>query len=191
MTAPLLIGLHGKARSGKDTVGQMLVGYGLDRVAFADPIKRMLIEGLGLGPEHVDSPLKEQPIPWLGKSPRQLMQTLGTEWGRQLVSSDLWILIAARDIAASRMMGRGTVITDVRMQDEAEYIRRQGGQIWHIIRHTDPVAAHSSEQGIPPSLIDRTIDNTGTIDNTRRQVAAAYGTAVLDLDPLDCMESGS
>jgi hypothetical protein len=82
----ILIGLHGKAHAGKDTVGQMLVGYGLDRVAFADPIKRMLIEGLGLTAEHFDSPLKEEPIPWLGKSPRQLMQTLGTEWGRDLVN---------------------------------------------------------------------------------------------------------
>lgn len=41
-----LIGLTGRKRSGKDTVGGFLYGYGFDRVSFAGPIKRIL--------EHMD-----------------------------------------------------------------------------------------------------------------------------------------
>ncbi len=180
----ILIGLTGKARSGKDTVGQMLVGYGLDRVAFADPIKRMLIEGLGLGPEHVDSPLKEQPIPWLGKSPRQLMQTLGTEWGRAQ-HPEIWTLIAGREITASRLAGRGVVITDVRFENEAAFVRRQGGEIWHIWRDVEPVAAHSSEAGVAPLMGDRYIGNSGTLQELRNSVAITWENAVFDAQPLE------
>ena len=28
---------------------------------------------------------------WGGKTPRYLMQTLGTEWGRMMVDGDLWV----------------------------------------------------------------------------------------------------
>lgn len=185
----ILIGLHGRARAGKDTVGQMLVmHHGCDRIALADPIKAMLIQGLGLRAEHFEGQLKEQVIPWLGRSPRQLMQTLGTEWGRDMVHPDLWKLVAGRDITASQTMGRSVVITDIRFTDEADWLLRQGGEIWHIIRHSDPVAPHKSEQGIHRDQITRTIDNTGSLDHTRRQVAAAYQAAALMVDPLDFME---
>lgn len=39
-----LIGLTGRKRSGKDTVGQFLQTAGLERVAFGDPIKRILAD---------------------------------------------------------------------------------------------------------------------------------------------------
>jgi hypothetical protein len=66
------------------------------------------------------------------------------------------------------------VIADVRFPNEAEWIRAQGGEVWRIVREpATQAAAHASEQGIPPELIDRTIDNTGTPEQTRGLVTAA------------------
>lgn len=39
-----LIVLTGRKRSGKDTVGGFLYGYGFERVAFGDPVKRILAD---------------------------------------------------------------------------------------------------------------------------------------------------
>ena len=85
MTYPL-IGLAGPARAGKDTVFSIiknrLTNTPLAHVAFAGPIKAMIDVGLGeLIPDRDHT--KEQTIPGIGKSLRQLYQTLGTEWGRQ------------------------------------------------------------------------------------------------------------
>ena len=40
----ILIGLTGRKRSGKDTVGQFLQTAGFERVAFGDPVKRILAD---------------------------------------------------------------------------------------------------------------------------------------------------
>src|SRR4051812_26641864 len=43
----MLIGLHGFPGSGKDTVAELLGGYGYERIAFADKLREAL---LGLNP---------------------------------------------------------------------------------------------------------------------------------------------
>lgn len=92
----LLIGLTGSARSGKTTAAKhMAIEHGLLHYAFAQPLKAMLAQGMNLTDDHLEGALKEQPLPWLGKAPRELMQLLGTEWGRGMVHSDLWLLLAA------------------------------------------------------------------------------------------------
>jgi hypothetical protein len=58
---------------------------------------------LGLKDEHFfDRQLKETPLPVIGKSPREIMQTLGTEWGRRLVNPDLWVCLAEREVEKLR-----------------------------------------------------------------------------------------
>jgi len=91
-----LIGLTGPAGSGKDTVARLLCEqHGFVQMAFADPLRAMLKAGLGLTDEELHRrDLKEAPLEWLGKSPRQLLQTLGTEWGRQHVHPHLWLELA-------------------------------------------------------------------------------------------------
>jgi hypothetical protein len=60
------------------------------RAAFADPLKDMLVTGLSVTRERdLDGPHKHDPTNYGGKSPRELMQTLGTEWGRELIDPDI------------------------------------------------------------------------------------------------------
>ncbi len=128
MTTPRLIGLTGRAGSGKSTVARLLCEQqAFVEVAFAAPIKRALAAmfEFDLPPEIFDDPKwKNSLIPWLqgnsprrlmqpipgtaqcnhvvwlrGTSPRRLMQTLGTGWGRQMIADDMWLILAERRIA--------------------------------------------------------------------------------------------
>lgn len=164
----ILIGLAGAARSGKTTAAQPLASqHGLLHYAFAMPIKSMLAQGFNLSDDHLDGSLKEQPLPWLGKSPRELLQLLGTEWGRGMVNADLWLLLAEQNLhsLANCFPGsRGIAISDVRFENEAAFIRQHGGVVIHILRpDAEAVRSHSSEAGIAISDNDLVIHNDGDL----------------------------
>lgn len=169
-----LIGLTGPAGCGKNFVAAMIPDARV--IALADPLYAGLAEMLGVSEDSLRvRSAKERPIDWLGKSPRQLLQTLGTEWGRKLVADDVWLRIAERRLNELEEDGfRSAVIADVRFDNEAEMIRARGGEVWRIEREPETAAAdHVSEAGISPALIDRVIDNRGTPDQTRRLVLEA------------------
>lgn len=168
-----LIGLAGLARVGKDTAaGHLVRRYGFGSYAFASPIKRALCTMFGLTAAQLDGDQKEVEIDWLGKSPRQLMQTLGTEWGRGLVVSDVWTRACAHSIAVdieaaarrSLLGWSGGVVSDVRFENEARWIREQGGVVLHIVRtDADTVASHASEAGVFAAYDDVVVDNNGSL----------------------------
>lgn len=181
-----LIGLTGRAGAGKDSVANMIAAdASASRIAFADPIRDMLIAGFGTAfglDRHalLDPRRKEQPLPGLELQlvPRRMMQTLGTEWGRAL-DPDIWVRHLERRIKYHRMHSSTIVITDVRFQNEADWIHRKGGAVWHITRPlTGNVytfhAGHASEQGIPILRgTDSVIHNDGGLEQLRDQVLAA------------------
>ena len=67
-------------------------------MSFAEPIKRMLA-CIGLSHEDLHGDRKEEPNDMLeGKTPRYAMQTLGTEWGRDFISPNIWVNVVKHDI---------------------------------------------------------------------------------------------
>jgi hypothetical protein len=174
----MLIGLCGAAGSGKDTVASILSETAqFYRVAFADPLYEMISIVTGLLTEDLeDREMKEAEIDWIGKSPRQLLQTLGTEWGRNMVSETIWIDIATRRIDRLLADGRNVAVTDVRFDNEAAAIKAAGGEVWQVVRGEGCVRGvsmrHASEAGIAPTLVDRVIGNWSTIEKLRQTVAA-------------------
>ncbi len=157
-----LIGFTGRAGSGKSTAASVLVEqYGFTRMSFAQPLRKMLRE-IGLTEEDLTSG-KSEPVDWLdGKTPRQLMQTLGTEWGRGMIHTNVWVTIAERKIAQLRADGvPGIVIDDVRFDNDADMIRRLGGVVIGVLRETGPVMRHASESGVSFGLIHRHLGNHG------------------------------
>lgn len=179
-----LIGLAGKARSGKDTVADMLAARGFERYAFAQPLKQGVRAMFGLTEAHTDGEWKEDVLPWLGRSPRYLMQTLGTEWGRQLVAEDVWLRLAQKrlddmreDAVCTFGRCRGLVISDVRFDNEAEWVRDQGGEVWHIARpEAQAVADHASEAGVfYDPCRDQEIYNASSLSDLERAVGAMLG----------------
>lgn len=171
-----LIGLAGRKGTGKDTAAAHLVrAHGFRQISLADPIRDGLCAMLGLSPDDfIDREHKEAPIDWLGgATPRHLMQTLGTEWGRNHVIPSLWQRVAARRLEAIAKGGPARiVISDIRFDDEAHWIRCTGGTIFHIRR---PITCpqhdtHASEAGVTISLDDFIVRNTSTIDRLHEQL---------------------
>ena len=174
----MIIGLCGLAGCGKNAVAEILARLeGAEVIAFAGPIYDAVAAITGLTVAELQSrERKEQPLPWLGKSPRELLQTLGTEWGRESVHPEIWVRTAMRRAAACRL----AVITDCRFANEAEAIRGGGGVVWQVRRHIAGLAGragrHVSEAGVPENLIDLRIDNNGTLHDLESAVEAAWAT---------------
>lgn len=166
---PTLIGITGTKGAGKDTIADLLESeFEYTRYSFADPIKQSLATMFGVPLVWFNDPAtKEVPNPLLmGKSPRYLMQTLGTEWGRDLVVSDLWVQLLLRRVEAAQSVGHTyAVVPDVRFNGEALAIKEAGGVIWHVHREAPMYSqddTHRSEMGIDGTYIDLSIANTGT-----------------------------
>jgi hypothetical protein len=163
MHRPPVIGVSGLARTGKDTVANFaLAQIGGYRYSFADPMRDML-KAIGMD---LSDPFwqdrKDTPIPALGASPRRLMQTLGTEWGRQLINPDIWLVLAKQRLLA---FGPGMIISDVRFENEANWVRSLGGLVIHLVRPSAPkIEQHISEAGVLVNDLDLVIHNNGTLE---------------------------
>lgn len=164
MSKQMIVGLVGPAGCGKTTAAvglAMLKGGNFVRRRFAAPLKDML-HALGLTKEHTDGALKEEPCELLGgKTPRHAMQTLGTEWGRALITDDLWIR-AWR--AALPTPDINVVIDDCRFPNEAAAIRELGGV---LIRINRPGFVHAAthESEAHELSADVSIDNSGSAED--------------------------
>lgn len=159
--APELIGLVGLKGSGKDTAASALSGY--ENVKMAGPLKGMLrsllryqgVDEIAID-RMIDGDLKEEPSAYLGgRSPRFAMQTLGTEWGRQIMADDLWIRLAE---ARAALFDR-VVITDVRFPNEAAMIKRLGGVLVRVERAGLTTEAHASEDQVAHLPVDAVLVN--------------------------------
>jgi hypothetical protein len=169
-----LIGVTGLRRSGKDTIGACLANEGYNIVKFAGALKEMLrtylsyvgvyevmIEDLIEG-QYKEVPLKQ----FCDKTTRYAMQTLGTEWGRDLIGNDIWVRAA---MARAAQFDR-VVISDVRFPNEVEAIRKAGGRIIHVMRPGIDVQAHASELLVASLYYDFLVLNDGTIDELNQKV---------------------
>lgn len=178
----VLIGITGAAGAGKDTAANRLCHHhSFERDSFAEPLRDMLtalMVGHQIDYAHLfERELKEQPIPGLGAdiSGRRLMQTLGTEWGRNTLHPDIWVRLAALRLGLDRLpytspVHDRIVITDVRFPNEAEWINRMGGHVIRIERDTDPVAHHMSEWYYGDIKCIATLHNNAGIDWLHDQV---------------------
>ena len=136
-----IIGIHGPAGSGKSELSAHLVNtHGFSPTKFAAPLKNMiavLLCSAGICTEdnfldYLEGSLKEEPIELFGGATcRHLMQTLGTEWGRNAVHPDFWVRTWFGGVSNFQ---DSVVVDDVRFENEAETIRAMGGTIIHLYR---------------------------------------------------------
>lgn len=187
----VIVGIAGRAGAGKSAAANALARSGMfDVVSFATPIKEMaaafLMAGFGYSRTDVDIYLqqKQRVIHEIGVSMRHILQTLGTEWGRQQVARDLWIL-SAEDRIYNRWEAPHIVIDDVRFEDEAAFIRDHGGLLIHLVR---PVVVlgdgHVSEAGVTVGVRDVVIVNDGSLDDLGAAICRAVDRFVSGGDRL-------
>jgi rhodanese-related sulfurtransferase len=169
-----LIGLTGLRRSGKDTAAQVLVEDGFENIKFAGALKEMLrtylayvgVDG-GRVESYIEGPEKEFATSLFeGKTTRYAMQTLGTEWGRELIGTNIWVNAA---IARAKQFDK-VVVSDVRFPNEAVAIKAAGGTIIRISRPGQVADSHPSESLIQSIQHDLLIANIGTIQDLHTSV---------------------
>lgn len=120
----MLVGVCGKAGSGKDTVGDYLVKqYNFNRIALADPIKR-LVEDVFVLDKHTvyDRIAREQPLDrWPSWTVRKLLQFIGTELFRENIDDAIWVKSLWYRICDDSK--NNYVVTDVRFPNELQYFK--------------------------------------------------------------------
>lgn len=175
----MIIGLSGYARSGKDTVGEMLVEeLGFERVSFADKLKEFC--DFIFDPVFDPKTWMEGPLfggqfdagDWtlLSKSERRPYHQRVGQGARDLINEDIWV-DAALPLYGS-YQNRNLVVTDVRFPNEYRRIIRLGGHVVRIERAGyGPVNDHESETALDQSFNwDVTLLNDGTLTSLRHKV---------------------
>lgn len=173
----MILGFTGYKGSGKDTAAQFDAYVRIYK--FADPLKDMLRTFLklrGADTEHIErmieGDLKEEPSYFLNEqTPRWAMQSLGTEWGRNLIDGDLW-MDTMKDRLVAVKKDHVVAVTDIRFVNEAKLIFALGGKIIRITRPgmEIPAVAHQSEAEMKLIIPSTTILNDGTIEELHIKV---------------------
>lgn len=180
----MIIGLAGYAGVGKDTAGDILIQkYDYRRVGFADKIKSMLYDiNPQVGSLDVQTLVNEQG--WSGAKAipevRRLLQELGVA-GRTFLGEDIWIWEALGEAVyveqnqnadgGVEKITQKIVVTDVRFENEAKFIRDFGGQIWQVVKDgVRPVNEHISETDLIGFDFDKIITNNGSKEDLEKQI---------------------
>lgn len=184
-----IIGLYSScAQSGKSTVANTLYSdYGFDIVKFAGPLKDMtrgLLRSMGIQPSRiermVEGDLKEEVIPGFATvTPRRIMQTLGTDWGREAVACDLWTQVG---IAKVNSLDDDVVVDDLRFPNEYAELRKLGAFMVRVVRPgiSGPAAGSSRYEGLLDNHeFDYVLVNDGTLEDLRSRVRNMRDLATL------------
>ena len=178
-----IIGVSGLAGAGKDQVATYLVeDFGFVRMSLADPLKQICRRVYAFTDEQLwgpsqfrNGPDSRYPRPdGTFLSPREALQTLGTEWGRSCYP-DTWAQLCVRTAKelltepiarydqkqglyyldelggttrGNTMTTKGVVIPDCRFKNEMAAIKAAGGK---VVRVTRPGSGLSNERGLHPS----------------------------------------
>lgn len=157
----MLIGIVGKARSGKDTVANFLVAeFNFAKLSFADPLKAIIMELFDMSHEQLYGDLKEVVDKRYAQTPRWLLQYIGTNVFRKL-HENIWVNAGIRQCekTLANQNVAGIVISDVRFQNEFSAIKEAGGQLWKVLRIDHEWVSGGIENHVSEIALDNLPDN--------------------------------
>lgn len=205
----MIVGIAGRRGSGKNTVASALAAEGFMSYSLAQPIKDAVRILFDWGDVHVNGELKEKVDCKYGVSPRYVMQSLGTDWGQDLLSRDTRFAdTTGRRLWVKRMFdyydrivgpGGDMVVSDVRFVHEAQAIQDAGGviiRVWrseiepnklemfgrrirHILGSNHP-DCHASELEVNQIAADYVIVNDGSVLDVVNEVGKLVDRFVSD-----------
>ena len=177
----MIIGISGKAGSGKDTAAKMLevlyanpdISYedfanrryknfaDIQVVHFADILKETVQVLFGIGEWETNTQEgKKTTISWIGKTVRELLQGVG-QGLRDAIDPDLWV----KALFANTEGWSNYIIADVRYPNELEAIKERGGILLRIDRNGAGAGNHSSETALDDyTNWDFHVGNNGSLE---------------------------
>jgi hypothetical protein len=212
----MIVGLLGFIGSGKGTAGDILKDMGFTPISFAKGVKDVTAEMFGW-PRHLLEGDTQHSREWREKpdnfwssefgkefTPRLALQLMGTEVGRDVFHKDFWVIKLKNYI--DNAPEQNYVITDVRFQNEIEFINKIAGTLIEIKRGVTPhwyeiaskanrgdhkaeafmieqSGVHESEWRWVGGNIDHTIDNDGSLEDLKKNLKncliSSFGTAII------------
>ena len=178
----MIIGISGKAGSGKDTAAKMLevlyanpdISYedfankryknfaDIQIVHFADSLKETAQVLFRIGEWETNTQEgKKTTINWIGKTVRELLQGIG-QGLRDAIDPNLWVKI----LFANTEDWSNYIIADVRYPNEIKAIKERNGILLRIDRKGAGAGNHSSETALDNyKEWDVHIENNGSIED--------------------------
>lgn len=210
-----LIGISGKAQSGKDTVAAMLCFIEYDKqkqiikpnriyfdeefklmmemavkaqyytrpeiIRFADTVKDIACMLIGCTRAELEnSEFKNKPLgqEWNNShgitTPRELLQIIGTECGRNTIHPDVWIIATINKMKLYRSEKTTFIIPDVRFPNEKQFVEENNGIIIRVENNRIQEVNHESETALDNELFDYTIFNNGSLHDLYLRVKSMY-----------------
>jgi len=142
----MIVGLVGFIGCGKGTAGDILKDFGFQQISFAGGVKDIAAVMFDWPRDYLegDTPTsrdwREQPDKFWSKkfgkdfTPRLALQLLGTEVGRGIFHENFWVDRLERLIDKEK----NYVITDVRFQNEIDFVHKNGGVMIEVKRGITP-----------------------------------------------------
>ena len=174
-----VIGIYGKARSGKTTACAYLEKtYNIMPLAFSKALKETLNDLFDISLEELYSSYKSERTRWI-------LQFFGTECCRT-IDPLIWVK-KTDDYIATLLKDNSAIIVidDVRFFNEAEMLRNKwGAKIVKIVGPEDTVTPNELKQhisetqmdSVPDSFYDAIYHNTGTIKELHEFIDTVYRT---------------
>lgn len=173
------IGISGQARSGKNTLAEMIIDHsGTDHafskiVAMADPIKNMILQMVPNADKEClwgASELRSRELPGnlkdLDGNPltyRRALMDIGS-LGRKY-NTDIWVNALAQD--AEKDKSSIYIVSDCRFFNEINYLKKRGFYMIRIKRQDIPRIDDVSETAqlkVPDSFFDYVLENNDSLD---------------------------
>lgn len=170
-----IIGLTGRKRAGKDSAAQIInqiTNYESFNLSFAGPLKKAVSEVFGI---QITDQNKEIALPLWNATPRQLLQNVGDQL--KTLYQDIFIRSMESRIHNINQFPSPKdnliIITDVRFNNEAEYVLSKGGVIIEI--NADQRLGkrndnHCSEDGIDQKYVDYVIYNNDDTKEFKQEI---------------------
>lgn len=186
-----IIGLAGKKGHGKDTAAKVfhqLFDNNTCILSFAHPLKVAVGSLFNLTEKMLeDRTFKETPLKeWDNKTPRQLLQWMGTDVLRNQFDKDIFLKNMEQKINGHLDFYDNIIISDVRFDNEAQMIQHLGGCVIQIDA-TERLGVgndtHPTENGISENLKDMVIYNNSNEEHLITEINTVI--TQLDIDNLN------
>lgn len=174
---PRVIGICGKKYNGKDTVAEYISNkYNYEILWFGKSLKDACMSLFGFTDEQLYSDKKDVIDKEWNKTPREIMQYLGTnllrkQMGNLIEGLDNDIFIRRLDKEIKENPSKRYIIADVRFQNEIDMIKKYDGIIIKVFRDLKTNNdQHESENIDKLSNIDIILDNNGSKDELKNNI---------------------
>ncbi|TQV85210.1 hypothetical protein FKG94_03200 [Exilibacterium tricleocarpae] len=170
----ILIGVSGVSGTGRHGAAMYLARHlELRPHAIALPILRCCAATINMDFEIFKNLEKDQTIGMLGnRTKRQFLRDVGKFYREQV---DVFFLLRQLEHRiqceeASNNLFNGNLVTDVKLDTEAEWVRFNGGQVIHIKQDKAPADFDVIDLGVEVDRADIVIQNNGTVEQLHKKL---------------------